>query len=144
MGLFREQDPFPHRTRLTVHVDGSACSDTVEAEEIAVEALRKHLGVTEEPSEVLSLHWAECAPQYGVGHGSMWRRLDEARRRRLPWLQVAGPGFFGTRALADEIVDARKLADALSRRFARFPDLVENEVEEDAACRYGGGFDTVE
>merc|ERR1712003_143139 len=98
------------------------CASTAEAEEIATRALRRHLGITEEPSEVLARHWADSSPQYTVGHGSKWRHLDEARRRRLPWLQVTGPGFFGTRALADEIVDARKLADALSRRFARFPD----------------------
>ena len=28
-------------------------------------------------------------------------------------LQVSGPGYFGTRNVADEIVDARELTDAL-------------------------------
>jgi len=69
------------------------------------------------------------------------QELNAARLRHLPWLHMAGAGYFGTRSAADEVVDARELADALGRRFARFPALVENEVEEDLAPRYGSGFD---
>eukprot|EP00928_Gymnodinium_smaydae_P038449 TRINITY_DN26520_c0_g3_i1.p1 TRINITY_DN26520_c0_g3~~TRINITY_DN26520_c0_g3_i1.p1 ORF type:complete len:404 (-),score=85.94 TRINITY_DN26520_c0_g3_i1:107-1318(-) len=139
--LFPVQDSPQGATRLSVHVDGRTHGTVELAEAAALEALRAHLGVTEEPAEVSTTLWAEAAPQYGVGHRSLLRRIEAQRRRRLPWLQLAGPGYFGTRSVADEVVDARELADSLCRRFAGFPGLVENEVDEDTAGRYGGGFD---
>jgi len=66
------------------------------------------------------------------------QELIAVRRRHLPWLQVSGPGYFGTRNVADEIVDARELTDSLARRFARFPGLVENELDEDSLRRMDG------
>eukprot|EP00927_Polykrikos_kofoidii_P047421 TRINITY_DN41555_c0_g2_i1.p1 TRINITY_DN41555_c0_g2~~TRINITY_DN41555_c0_g2_i1.p1 ORF type:complete len:540 (-),score=56.45 TRINITY_DN41555_c0_g2_i1:112-1665(-) len=137
--LFPEQDATPGRTLLTVYLDGVAVSAT--AEEVAVDALRRHLGIVEQPTEIATKHWSDAAPLYEVGHRSLLVALNDARRQRLPWLQVIGPGFFGTRAPADEVVDARELADSLARRFARFPGLVDNEIEEDSDPRYGGGFD---
>uniref|UniRef100_A0A7S1SAY6 Uncharacterized protein n=1 Tax=Alexandrium catenella TaxID=2925 RepID=A0A7S1SAY6_ALECA len=95
----------------------------------------------EEPEEVLAAAWPKAVPQYAVGHHQTLTAIDAARRRHMPWLQLVGGGFYGTRSAADEIVDARKLADTLTRRFARFPGLVENETVEDVAPRYGGGFD---
>jgi len=138
--LFPEQDPQPGATRLTVYVAGQEGPRA--AEDAALAAVRAHLGVDKDPEEVATTEWPKAVPQYAVGHRQMMRAVDAARRRHLPWLQVAGGGFLGTRSAADDIVDARKLADAMARRFARFPGLVENEAAEDVAPRYGGGFDT--
>eukprot|EP00929_Paragymnodinium_shiwhaense_P048525 TRINITY_DN24529_c0_g2_i1.p1 TRINITY_DN24529_c0_g2~~TRINITY_DN24529_c0_g2_i1.p1 ORF type:complete len:516 (-),score=101.65 TRINITY_DN24529_c0_g2_i1:258-1805(-) len=139
--LFPEQEQPSGRTRVSVYVDGEACKDASEAESAAVDTLRRHLRITEEPEEVHSTVSREAAPQYNVGHRAFLRSFDDLRRQKMPWLQVCGPGWFGTRAPADEIVDARELADSLCRRFARFPGLVENETEDDSAHRYGSGFD---
>lgn len=128
-------------TRLTVYVAEEAAGSKAQAEEAALDAVRRHLGITEEPEEVQTTLWPQALPQYLVGHRAALQRFHQRRRENLPWLQVAGAGYFGTRSVADEVVDARELVDTLVRRFARFPGLVENEVDEDAAPRYGGGFD---
>eukprot|EP00971_Amphidinium_carterae_P018180 358575-Amphidinium_carterae.1 len=67
--------------------------------------------------------------------------LNATRLRHMPWLQFVGAGYFGPRSLADEVIDARELSDVLSRRYARYPDLVENEVDEDVHRRLCDGFD---
>lgn len=131
----------PGKPHLTVYVAGGAASTTAQAEDKAMQAVRQHLGVEVQPSEVLPQLWHETLPQYEVGHRQRMRDFNAARLRHFPWLHVAGAGYFGTRGAADEVVDARELVDSLSRRFARFPALVENEVEEDVAARYGSGFD---
>jgi len=137
--LFPEQDPQPGATRLTAYVAGQ--EDSRAAEEAALAAVRVQLGVDATPQEVLTSLWPKAVPQYAVGHHQRLVAINAARRRHLPWLQLAGGGYFGTRSAADDIVDARKLADGLARRFARFPGLVENEMSEELAQRYGGGFD---
>ncbi|CAE8715107.1 unnamed protein product [Polarella glacialis] len=126
-------------TTLTVYL--GAWEGFGEAAAVAREAVRTQLGVEDEPSEVTATLWPEAVPQYEVGHHQRLKAISASRIRHLPWLQVAGPGYFGTRNVADEIVDARELADSLTRRFARFPGLLENETEEDSAQRFGGGFD---
>jgi len=131
-------------SQLTVYVGGEdycGMGRETTTEDAAMLAVRQHLGVRDEPVEVITSLLPEAAPQYDVGHHRKLRAINDARMKHLPWLQVAGAGYFGTRSPADEIVDARVLTDALSRRFARFPGLVENETSEDVAHRYGGGFD---
>jgi len=135
--LFPKQNSRPDQARLTVYIKGR----DAKAENVALQAVRGHLGVEDEPEEVLTTAWDQALPEYTVGHHRTMRELDSLRLKNLPWLQFVGPGYYGTRAVADEIVDARKLADALHRRFARFPGLIENEVLEDTALRYGSGFD---
>lgn len=109
-----------------------------DAEQKAMHAAREHLGVTAEPEEVRTKRWS--VPQYHVGHRQLMRKLDAHRRKNLPWLHFAGPGYYGSRNGADEIVDARMLADSLAKRLARFPQLVENETEADTQERHAGGF----
>lgn len=128
-------------THLTVYVGGEAAGGEAQAQAAALAAVRSHLGVDAEPEEVHVTTWESALPQYTIGHHQMLRDLNTARQSSLPWLQVAGPGYYGSRGPADDIVDARQLVDTLSARFARFPGLVENEMEEDLARRYGGGFD---
>ncbi|CAE7306033.1 unnamed protein product [Symbiodinium natans] len=103
----------------------------------ALGAVKQQLGVEEQPSDVNVKLWHQAVPQYRVGHHKLVEDFNAARRRRLPWLQVCGPGYFGTRNVADEIVDARELTDSVARRFMRFPQLVENETEEDTSRRLG-------
>eukprot|EP00930_Biecheleria_cincta_P084090 TRINITY_DN73580_c0_g1_i1.p1 TRINITY_DN73580_c0_g1~~TRINITY_DN73580_c0_g1_i1.p1 ORF type:complete len:523 (-),score=97.23 TRINITY_DN73580_c0_g1_i1:33-1601(-) len=132
------------KTQLTVHLDASGSegfnSDESAIAEAALLAVREHLGVKEDPLELTSTLWEKAVPQYEVGHHRLLAAVNTARLRHLPWLQVVGPGFHGIRSVADEIVDARELTDSLAHRFARFPGLVENETEEDALRRCGGGF----
>merc|ERR1711924_8185 len=140
--LFPEQGAGNNGSHLTVYVDGEGTGGATSMEDIAMQAVRSHLNVDKDPLEVRSTLCKGIMPKYIVGHHSRMRNFNKARVRQLPWLQVAGAGFFGPRTPADEIVDARVLTDSLSRRFARFPGLIENETEEDVADRYGGGFDT--
>eukprot|EP00747_Dinoflagellata_sp_TGD_P012609 gnl/TRDRNA2_/TRDRNA2_121834_c0_seq1.p1 gnl/TRDRNA2_/TRDRNA2_121834_c0~~gnl/TRDRNA2_/TRDRNA2_121834_c0_seq1.p1 ORF type:complete len:558 (+),score=71.18 gnl/TRDRNA2_/TRDRNA2_121834_c0_seq1:97-1674(+) len=154
LGMTWDSQLFPERspagatpeTRLTVYVGGPHCGDALSseaaAEAAALRAVREHLGIDDAPAEVSTTLWRESVPQYAVGHHHAIRELNKVRLAKMPWLQVVGAGYFGVRAVADEVVDARELADALSRRFLRFPALVENETAQDSACRYSGGFDT--
>ncbi|CAE7362061.1 cgoX [Symbiodinium pilosum] len=127
--------------RVTLYFDGhlaEECGQGFSEEAMAtsaLEAVKRHLGVEEQPSDVNVKLWHDAVPQYKVGHHQLLEDFDLARRRHLPWLQVCGPGYFGTRNVADEVIDARKLTDSIARRFARFPSLIENETEEDTAQR---------
>lgn len=134
----------PGEARLTAYLGGhdGAPAREGETEDLVMGVLRRHLGLDQDPAEVFTTTWSAAAPQYMVRHQQLMRALDAGRVAHLPWLQVAGTGYFGPRSAADEVVDARELTDALSRRFARFPGLVENETVEDVAGRYAGGFDT--
>ncbi|CAK9104063.1 unnamed protein product [Durusdinium trenchii] len=107
-------------------------------EQAAIKAVTQQLGIQEEPTEIRVKVWQDAVPQYLLGHHKKLQEFNAVRRRHLPWLQVSGPGYFGTRNIADEIIDARELTDSLARRFARFPGLVENELEEDITRRMEG------
>jgi len=131
----------PGRYRLTVYIPGDIAPTQQLAEEQAVAALRRLLHVDDEPIEVVSTIWDEAVPVYVVGHRELMHRANIARISRLPWLHLAGPGYFGPRSAADEVVDAREVVDGLVRRFARFPKLVERETKEDVERRHGMGFD---
>lgn len=139
LGMTWDSQLFPHSVRarphLTVYV-----GQTGDLERIALDAIREHLAVKDEPTEVNSAV-CQAVPQYIVGHHRRMRLFDASRVRHLPWLQVVGGGYYGPRSPADDVVDARLVTDAVRRRFVRFPTLIENEVEEDVAQRYGGGFD---
>lgn len=136
--IFPEQGSSP---RLTVYIDGNSATSESTCEDIAREIVMQHLGILEEPSDVKVTVLDKAVPQYEVGHHKILHLLNMCRLRRFRWLQFVGPGYFGTRSIADEIIDARKITDTLARRFSSFPQLVENEVPEDVAERYGGGFD---
>eukprot|EP00435_Cladocopium_sp_Y103_P067502 s923_g30.t1 len=129
---------------MTLYFDASNTDSSSEGqaekslEAAATAAVATHLGVKETPSEIRVSLWHDAVPQYLVGHHQRMQELTGVRRRHLPWLQVGGPGYFGTRNVADEIVDARELTDSLARRFARFPGLVENELDEDSLRRLDG------
>eukprot|EP00931_Biecheleriopsis_adriatica_P057485 TRINITY_DN34105_c0_g1_i1.p1 TRINITY_DN34105_c0_g1~~TRINITY_DN34105_c0_g1_i1.p1 ORF type:complete len:525 (+),score=101.15 TRINITY_DN34105_c0_g1_i1:29-1576(+) len=129
-------------TQLSVYLQHADHQGSGEDSAVAAarDAVRRHLGVEAEPSELAATLWHEAVPQYAVGHHSLMQAVNAARLRQLPWLQVAGPGYYGTRSVADEIIDARELVDSLSHRFARFPGLVENETDEDVLSRLHGGF----
>eukprot|EP00933_Yihiella_yeosuensis_P033449 TRINITY_DN27151_c0_g1_i2.p1 TRINITY_DN27151_c0_g1~~TRINITY_DN27151_c0_g1_i2.p1 ORF type:complete len:505 (-),score=82.48 TRINITY_DN27151_c0_g1_i2:104-1618(-) len=135
----------PVNTQLTLYLsasekDGAGRSEE-SAAEVAKDIVRRHLGIEEEPSEIVVNIWPEAVPQYEVGHHASLKAINSTRLVHLPWLQVVGPGYFGARNVADEIIDARELTDSMAQRFSRFPGLVENETLEDSAHRFGGGFD---
>lgn len=149
LGMSWDSQLFPEHAgadgaRMTLYFDASNTDSSSEGqaekslEAAATAAVATHLGVKETPSEIRVSLWHDAVPQYLVGHHQRMQELTGVRRRHLPWLQVGGPGYFGTRNVADEIVDARELTDSLARRFARFPGLVENELDEDSLRRLDG------
>ncbi|CAE6971345.1 PPOX [Symbiodinium sp. CCMP2592] len=139
--LFPEQGA--SGSQMTLYFDGDLAQETgpgfseEAVAESALEAVKQHLGIQEQPSHVSVKLWQDALPQYRVGHHMLLQDFNAARRRHLPWLQVCGPGYFGTRNVADEVVDARELTDTIVRRFMRFPHLIENELEEDTSRRSG-------
>jgi len=148
LGMSWDTQLFPeHRggdgARMTLYFDASNADAFAEGlsekslESVATRAVADHLGVKDTPSNIRVNIWHDAVPQYLVGHHRKMQELNAARRQKLPWLQVSGPGYFGTRNVADEIIDARELTDSLARRFARFPSLIENELDEDSLRREG-------
>ena len=84
--------------------------------ELALDALRRHVGVTAEPSAVIAGVHHGCIPQYEVGHGQLIRDARESVRGVFgDRLLLTGNSFDGIGA-ADCVVAATAAADAVLKK----------------------------
>lgn len=76
----------------------------------AKRALKKHLGIEEEPSFVIK----NCLqiPQYTLGHLKRVEEIEEKLKTAFPRLRVLGSSFYGV-SINDCIYEAKKAADCL-------------------------------
>jgi protoporphyrinogen/coproporphyrinogen III oxidase len=100
--VFPEQSP--NTTRLTVMIGG----DQENLEEIAKDALKRHLGISEEPDVCSSYTASRAIPQYPVGFLSLLGEIEE-ERRKYPHLFLLGTSFHGV-SVNKAIASAKKLS----------------------------------
>lgn len=88
MGVVFDSSIFPEQnkekeTRLTVMLrDGGV--------ETALEGLKRHLGIDEEPKEVFHKVWRKGIPQYGVGHLNRVEAFEAHLRKHYPHVTCIG------------------------------------------------------
>lgn len=71
---FPEQNRYPEETRLTVMMGGAHHPVIDDPEALALDALRRHLAIHEEPDAMLIRHAKDAIPQYYVGHEELVAR----------------------------------------------------------------------
>lgn len=102
--VFPEQNPHPEATRLTVMIGG----EHENLEEIAKNALKRHLGISAEPDVCFSSKATQAIPQYPIGFPSL---LDEINKEKenYPNLYLLGTSFHGV-SVNKAIASAKKLS----------------------------------
>ena len=101
-------------TRLSIMCGGAhhpwicRISET-ELQEIAQDAVRRHLGITAAPGFARALLLRDCIPQYHVGFDDTVRQIEQEAARLLPQLRLGGNSFYGV-GVADSVSQSRQLA----------------------------------
>jgi protoporphyrinogen/coproporphyrinogen III oxidase len=108
-------------TRLTVMIGGdTSCHPNVpdvvsmplaQQLEIAQNAVRKYLGITQSPTDVQQTICKQAIPQYIVGHAARLRQIEQRLDAVAPRLVLSGASFYGV-SVNDCISSARRAAGA--------------------------------
>eukprot|EP01122_Echinamoeba_exundans_P014602 TRINITY_DN6652_c0_g1_i1.p1 TRINITY_DN6652_c0_g1~~TRINITY_DN6652_c0_g1_i1.p1 ORF type:complete len:485 (-),score=54.45 TRINITY_DN6652_c0_g1_i1:176-1630(-) len=108
-------------TRLTVMMGGdTSCHENVpdvvsmpleQQLEIAQNAVRKYLGITQSPIDVHQTVCKQAIPQYIVGHADRLRQIEQRLDAVGPRLVLSGASFYGV-SVNDCISSARRAAGA--------------------------------
>lgn len=104
---FPEQNLHPQETRLTVMMGGAHHPDLVDADEktltnIALDALKRHLGITTCPDTLMIRYARDAIPQYHVGHDE---RVAQVEKTLPKSITLMGNSFRGI-AINDCIANA--------------------------------------
>jgi len=89
--VFPEQNRNPHQTRLTVMIGGVRMPEVENLAEhelidIAVEALKRHLGIAAPPDAAHVFLARSAIPQYQVGHGNLLSQIVDAAPKNFSCL----------------------------------------------------------
>lgn len=120
LGVVFDSNAFPSQnaahaprsqTRLSVMCGGAhhpeIASMGVDAvEQLARDAVTRHLGIAAEPTFVRSMVIDKCIPQYHVG---FWRTLERIEAALAPGMHLGGNSFYGV-GLADSVTRSKALA----------------------------------
>lgn len=124
LGVVYDSNAFPsqnsdteshQQTRLSVMCGGAhfpeiASLSTSDVEQLALDGVRRHLGITREPDFVRSMVIQNCIPQYHVGFHKTLERLEQ---QLAPGLHLGGNSFYGV-GLADAVTRSKELALAFA------------------------------
>jgi protoporphyrinogen oxidase len=109
-------------TKVTVMLGGhwwdgwSSIPSETESISLAKSLLRRHLGITSEPTATLFSSQKECIPQYTVGHSSRMKEAHRALLRHFKGrLKVAGNSYTGV-GVNDCIKGAWDVSKAMKSR----------------------------
>ncbi|KAE9134560.1 hypothetical protein PF010_g2400 [Phytophthora fragariae] len=80
-----------------------------ELERNALDALKRHLGITRKPDYVRAMALTNGIPQYHVGFGQTLQRIEKQAARSAPGLFLGGNSFYGI-GLADCVTQSKQLA----------------------------------
>ncbi|KAF1790374.1 Protoporphyrinogen oxidase, C-terminal domain [Phytophthora cactorum] len=80
-----------------------------ELERNAMDALKRHLGITQMPDYVRAMTMTNGIPQYHVGFGQTLQRIEKQATRSAPGLFLGGNSFYGI-GLADCVTHSKHLA----------------------------------
>jgi len=97
---FPEQNSRPQQTRLTVMLGGGAKADLLKAppdalKTIALEAVKRHLGIDKPPDAAHVAIARGAVPQYHLGHDKKVLAIEQRLARRFPRLRILGSSFHG-------------------------------------------------
>ncbi|ETI56730.1 protoporphyrinogen oxidase [Phytophthora nicotianae P1569] len=120
LGVVFDSNTFPvqnksnMQTRLSVMSGGAHFREVAslpkgELERHALEALKRHLGISQKPDYVRALAITNGIPQYHVGFGQTLQRIEKQAARNTPGLFLGGNSFYGI-GLADCVTHSKQLA----------------------------------
>ncbi|CAI5732782.1 unnamed protein product [Hyaloperonospora brassicae] len=121
LGVVFDSNTFPMQngagktqTRLSVMSGGARFHDVAslpegELERNALDALKRHLGITRKPDYVRAMVLTNGIPQYNVGFGQKLQRIEKQAARSAPGLYLGGNSFYGI-GLADCVTHSKRLA----------------------------------
>ncbi|CEG40751.1 protoporphyrinogen oxidase [Plasmopara halstedii] len=81
----------------------------------ALDALKRHLGITRTPDYVRTLTMTNAIPQYHVGFYQTVQRIEKEVARSTPGLVLGGNSFYGI-GLADCVTHSKRLALQFAKR----------------------------
>lgn len=99
------------QTRLSVMCGGAhfpqiANMGLDQVENLARDAVKRHLGIAKEPDFVRAMLVENCIPQYHVG---FWKTLERIEKQLAPGMSLGGNSFYGV-GLADSVTRSKVLA----------------------------------
>jgi oxygen-dependent protoporphyrinogen oxidase len=121
LGVVFDSNTFPVQnaqgklqTRLSVMSGGAhfrevASLSKEELEHNALDALKRHLGITRKPDYVRAMTMTNGIPQYHVGFGQTLQRIEKQAACSAPGLFLGGNSFYGI-GLADCVTHSKQLA----------------------------------
>ncbi|GMF10575.1 unnamed protein product [Phytophthora lilii] len=121
LGVVFDSNTFPvqnaegkMQTRLSVMSGGAHFREVAslpegELERNALDALKRHLGITRKPDYVRAMALTNGIPQYHVGFGQTLQRIEKQAARSAPGLFLGGNSFYGI-GLADCVTHSKHLA----------------------------------
>ncbi|KAG7393509.1 hypothetical protein PHYPSEUDO_007346 [Phytophthora pseudosyringae] len=121
LGVVFDSNTFPvqnaegkMQTRLSVMSGGAHFREVAslpegELERNALDALKRHLGITRKPDYVRAMAMTNGIPQYHVGFGQTLQRIEKQVARSAPGLFLGGNSFYGI-GLADCVTHSKQLA----------------------------------
>jgi protoporphyrinogen/coproporphyrinogen III oxidase len=119
LGVIFDSVAFPQfnhgsqETRLTVMLKSDDLSDG-EARDLALKALKNHLGISHPPTVSNVTRAPKVFPQMNVGHDKMMKNLEETMRQKYPRLQLVGNYLQGV-----GVNDCIERAKSVSENFLR-------------------------
>ncbi|CAI5700861.1 hypothetical protein KXD40_005779 [Peronospora effusa] len=121
LGVVFDSNTFPMQngedkmqTRLSVMSGGAHFREVAslpegELERNALDALKRHLGITRKPDYVRAMALTNGIPQYNVGFSQTLQRIEKQAARGTPGLFMGGNSFYGI-GLADCVTNSKLLA----------------------------------
>lgn len=118
LGVVFDSNAFPSQnaassaqTRLSVMCGGAhfpqiADMGLDQVENLARDAVKRHLGIAKEPDFVRAMLVENCIPQYHVG---FWKTLEKIEKQLAPGMSIGGNSFYGV-GLADSVTRSKALA----------------------------------
>ncbi|KAF4324512.1 hypothetical protein BBO99_00001738 [Phytophthora kernoviae] len=121
LGVVFDSNTFPvqnasnkTQTRLSVMSGGAHFPEVAslpkkQLELNALDALKRHLGISRKPDYVRAMALTNGIPQYHVGFGQTLERIEKQAARSAPGLYLGGNSFYGI-GLADCVTHSKQLA----------------------------------
>ncbi|KAG7401214.1 hypothetical protein PHYBOEH_002398 [Phytophthora boehmeriae] len=121
LGVVFDSNTFPvqnasnkTQTRLSVMSGGAHFPEVAslpkeQLELYALDALKRHLGISRKPAFVRAMALTNGIPQYHVGFGQTLERIEKQVARSAPGLYLGGNSFYGI-GLADCVTHSKQLA----------------------------------
>lgn len=121
LGVVFDSNTFPVQnapgqlqTRLSVMSGGAHFQEVAklpegQLEHNALDALKRHLGITRKPDYIRAMALTNGIPQYHVGFAQTLERIEKQAARSAPGLFLGGNSFYGI-GLADCVTHSKQLA----------------------------------